>query len=138
MSGGVYNVLVKGVSFAGSLYSTRIKSARGRGGYVRNITFEDLTLSDNVMGPSVNMYYDDGDKLSPTDPGTPHISGITYRNHNGNAITGGVFLCLPEAPCTDITLENINLTTRVAGFECINAFGETGGDVVYPESCLRN
>ena len=138
MSGGVYNVLVRGVSFKGALYSTRIKSARGRGSFVRNITFEDLTLTDNVMGPSINMYYADGDPLSPTDPGTPHISDITYGQHKGSALTGGVFLCLEEAPCTGIILDEFNISARVGGLECLYAYGKSVGDVTIPESCLKD
>lgn len=136
MSGGVYNVMVKGVSFEGALYSTRIKSARGRGSFVRNITFEDLTLSNNILGPSINMYYADGDPLSPTDPGTPHISDVIYRQHRGSALTGGVFLCLEEAPCTGIILDDFNITTRVGGLECVHAYGQSVGGATIPESCL--
>ena len=138
MSGGVYNVMVRGVSFKGGLYSSRIKSARGRGGYVRNITFEDLALTDNVIGPSINMYYADGAPLSPTDPGTPHIYDITYRRHSGTALTAGAFLCLPEAPCRNIIFDDFNISSRVGGLECINAFGESLGEVMIPDSCLKD
>lgn len=138
MSGGVYNVMVRGVSFKGALYSTRIKSARGRGGYVRNITFEDLTLTENVIGPSINMYYADGEALSPADPGTPHIYDITYRRHSGSALTGGVLLCLPEAPCKNIIFDNFNISSRIGGLECVSAYGESVGDVMIPESCLKD
>lgn len=137
MSGGVYNVLVKGVTFKGGLYSARIKSARGRGSYVRNITFEDFLLEDNVMGPSINMFYADGEPLPPGDPGTPHIYDITYRHHSGNALTGGTFLCLPESPCKNILFDGFNVTTRIAGLECLNAYGESIGDVMKPDSCLK-
>jgi polygalacturonase len=138
MSGGVYNVLVRGVLFKGGLFSTRIKSARGRGGYVKNITVEDVFLLDNVMGPGINMFYASGEQLSPTDVATPHISDITYRRHSGNALTAGAFLCLPEAPCTNIIFDDFNISSKIGGLECINAYGSSIGDVMSPESCLKD
>lgn len=137
MSGGVYNVMVRGVTFHGGLFSTRIKSARGRGGYVRNITFQDFTLIDNVMGPAINMFYSDGEPLAPNDPGTPHIYDIKFIRHSGTTLTAGAFLCLPESPCKDLVLDNMNISSRIGGFECINAIGQTSGDVMIPDSCLK-
>jgi len=138
MSGNVFNVLVKGVTFQGSLFSSRIKSARGRGGFVKNITFQDLKLVNCSMGPSINMFYsgNDNEIMPPHDSGTPHISDIHYLSHSGNAVVPGVFFCLPESPCMDITMDGINISSVGNKFKCINAHG-VASDQVYPESCLK-
>lgn len=138
MSGGVYNIMVRGVTFKGALFSSRIKSARGRGGYVRNVTFEDIVMLDNIVGPGISMFYADGEPLAPNDPGTPHISDVTYRTHSGNALTAGAFLCLPEAPCKNILMDGINISSRIGGFECVSAFGSSVGTVMVPDSCLKD
>lgn len=139
MSGGVYNVMVRDVTFHGSLFSTRIKAGRERGSSVHNVTYENLTLSDNVMGPCITMYYGGGERALPNDEGTPHVYDITYRSHRGSALTGGGFFCLPESPCHNIVLEDMNISSRVGGFECIHAYGyTTDGSTVSPESCLKS
>lgn len=137
MSGNVYNVMVKGVTFKGSLFSSRIKTARGRGGFVKNITFQDLVLTDCAMGPSINMYYSGNDhNMAPfNDITTPHISNIHYLDHRGSAIVPGAFFCLPESPCMNIEMNNVNISSIGKKFECINAHGNSTG-IIVPESCL--
>jgi polygalacturonase len=149
MSGGVYNIFVKGVTFNSSLFATRIKSGRGRGGYVRNVTFEDLTLHMVPSGVVITTKYANPDNniTRPRDETTPHISDITYRRITGTVANAGIFRCLPEAPCTGITLEDINLTAPSLGgidrdkvvildFACAFVSGNVGDAVVPDASCI--
>lgn len=47
MSGGVSNITVENLRVWNSRRAVRIKTSPGRGGYVRDITYKNLTL-DNV------------------------------------------------------------------------------------------
>ena len=136
MSGGVYNVVVRNVHFRGSEFATRIKSARGRGGVVQNITFENLTFDNNVMGVAINMNYSHDDPAPPLDERTPHVKNIVYRNISGRALTAGVFEGLAESAVTDILLEDVNISAAVGGFECYRAKGGTAGNFVIPDACF--
>eukprot|EP00602_Paraphysomonas_sp_CaronLab_P009932 CAMPEP_0185036380 /NCGR_PEP_ID=MMETSP1103-20130426/29294_1 /TAXON_ID=36769 /ORGANISM="Paraphysomonas bandaiensis, Strain Caron Lab Isolate" /LENGTH=365 /DNA_ID=CAMNT_0027573899 /DNA_START=66 /DNA_END=1160 /DNA_ORIENTATION=- len=121
MSGDVYNVRVKDVSFTRSEFAVRIKSARGRGGRVHNITFENLSLDHNVHGIAINMNYGSNDPSPPLDEATPHVYDITYRNITGTALNAGFFEGLTESACHNIVLENVNISAR--RFECYRAYG---------------
>ena len=135
MSGDIYDITVRNVEFNVALFAIRIKSGRGRGGQVYNITFQDLSLKDTITGLAITMYYSNEDPAPPLDISTPHIYDIYYKNITGNVLTAGVFGCLPESECRSLTLQDINLYGMIGGFECFRAIGNEIGTVI-PESCL--
>eukprot|EP01038_Epipyxis_sp_PR26KG_P008835 gene8835-11926_t len=135
MSGDVYNVIVRDVRFTGSLFTTRIKSARGRGGKVFNVTFEDLSLDYAIMGLAINLKYGDGNASTPASDTTPHIDNINYRRIKGSATTAGAFICLPESVCRGITMEDVIISSTIGGFECFRVSGNSTG-TVKPPSCF--
>lgn len=104
-------------------------------GKVYNCTFEDLTLEHTVMGLAISLVYAHGEKAPPTSETTPHIADLTYRRISGTAGNAGAFLCLPEAPCRGLTLTDVNVTSRLGGFECFRAEGSTSGTVT-PAACF--
>ena len=58
MSGGVENVLVRGCRFIGTDVGLRFKSARGRGGLVKDIWCRDIYMKDIVAeAVTFNLYY---------------------------------------------------------------------------------
>lgn len=125
MSGGVYNVTARRLTFGPGAHSVvRIKSARGRGGVMDNITFEDVTAEGVDVPISVQMGYkpgpDPGNTTNGTDPGTPHLGRLTVRRLRAAAVYAGELLCLPEAPCNGIVLENITVVT-LGEWKCENA-----------------
>jgi polygalacturonase len=61
MSGGVYNVTITNIQFKASLYTLRIKSGRGRGGYVKDVYVSNCTLIETPMAVSINMKYANSD-----------------------------------------------------------------------------
>lgn len=134
MSGNVFNVTIRGTHFQGALFALRIKSGRGRGGLVRDITVEDAILEDMVMGLAITMHYADGEPAPPNDETTPHIENVFYRNITGSALDAGAFLCLPESACRGITLHDVNIKS-VGGFLCERAFGTTD-ETVSPDACV--
>lgn len=132
-------MLVRNVRFKGSAFAARIKSARGRGGLVQNITFENLFFQNNVMGLAINMNYSHDNPSPPHDTRTPHVTNITYRNISGSALTAGVFEGLAESAISGILLENVNISVAVeklGGFVCYRASGETAGEYVIPDACF--
>jgi polygalacturonase len=59
MSGGVENMWVSGCRFLGTDVGLRFKSARGRGGLVRNIWFDHIYMKDIVAeAVTFNLYYE--------------------------------------------------------------------------------
>jgi polygalacturonase len=137
MSGNVYNVLVRNMHFQGAMFAGRIKSGRGRGGNVHNITFEDITLEHTVVGMAISMLYaSGGEPAPPFADTTPHIEDVTYRRVSGTAGNAGAFLCLPESQCRGLHMEDVNVTSFLGGFECLRATGDTAG-IISPAACFE-
>lgn len=139
MSGDVYNVLVRDVVFNNAEFAARIKTARGRGGRVHNITYENLVFENNQIGVSINMNYGSNPASPPLDVATPHVDHIVYRNISGSALGAGVFQGLLESGVKKIILDNINITSITlddkVGFVCFHADTESIGDVMIPKNC---
>lgn len=133
MSGGVRNVTVRNCVAVGTQNGARIKTQRGRGGIVEDITFSNITLN-NVLddGIIISMFYS---TLPPTNKtGTPIFRNINIKDYYGDAAkVAGNFDCLPESPCTGVVLENINLQSK-DGFNCTNIQGTSSN--VSPKICF--
>ena len=48
----------------------------------------------------------------------------------------GEFLCLPESPCYNIVLDNVDFTGYKTSYQCENAHGKIEGDDS-PKPCLN-
>ena len=131
-SGGVQNIVISNCIFIGTDRGIRLKSRRGRGGFIENVRVSNLIM-DNVLSPlTMNLYYACGAWGNPlvadkstrlADDGTPHfrnihISQVTASNAK---ITAGFIYGLGEAPIEDISLSNISISMS------------TGGEPDYPE-----
>jgi len=117
-TGGVDTMLVDSCTFNGTTNGIRIKSDRGRGGNVRNITYSNLSMT-NVRYPIYFTAYYSG-VPSQTDPPQP-INNLTPYFHDLNVINlistntasnsvAGIILGLPEQPLTNILLQNVNIS----------------------------
>lgn len=123
MSGGVENVAVKNCTFENTYSIASVKAIRGRGGYVKNISFENCTHFNHsqeykdcewfrgaiyIDGFYSHKEFDPDEKVS-VDEGTPCVDGISLKNITSETIAGNaIFLCgLPEAPFKNIRLENV-------------------------------
>ena len=83
MSGGVENVLVEDIRLLTVGQGLRVKAGLGRGGYVRNITYEGVVM-DNAIGVAMqaNDFYG---SVNPSCRGrnasaVPHVYDLTFRN----------------------------------------------------------
>ena len=130
MSGGVRNVVISNCVFVGTDRGIRMKSRRGRGGFIEDVRVTNVVMRDVLCPFTMNLYYHinaRGDKMvsdkqpRPVDGGTPrirhvHLSHITARNAK---IAAGFVYGLPEMPIEDLTLDDVSITmdrTAPAGY----------------------
>ncbi|MBM3128472.1 MAG: glycoside hydrolase family 28 protein [Chloroflexi bacterium] len=121
MSGGVRNVVISNCVFVGTDRGIRIKSRRGRGGFVEDVRVTNVVMREVLCPFTINLYYHinkRGDKIVSdknarlVDEGTPrvrhiHLSHITARDAK---IAAGFVYGLPEMPIEDLTLDDVSIT----------------------------
>ncbi len=136
-AGGVRNVVVRNCTFENTENGIRIKSQRGRGGRVENISFSDLTMKNVVPAITFTCYYMNNsakDAVQQPPPKTDTAQPVAektpaYRNIRVSNLTAtcqgsaGIILGLPESPIMDVVLENVHITAPGAGFTVKNAKG---------------
>lgn len=118
MSGGVENVYAHDCIINGTMQGIRLKSMRGRGGYVNGAKFENIEINNvTEQAIQINMFYEFS-TVTPKTNAASDFRNIEIRNIRGkNAKTGIQIKGLPEHRLENITLENIDLTAQNA-FEC--------------------
>jgi len=159
MSGGVENITFRD-SYSTGQCGFRISSELGRGGYVRDVRYENIELSWEDVPPPPR-----GEGMFGTNPHQPFLFLINqdYRPDNPNktlsyfsnisfvnitatakgATQMGDITCLKSSPCHGINVDGL----RLSGFgsstlSCQNAFGSvrgvSGGPVcIAPEGAGR-
>ncbi|KAH7279643.1 hypothetical protein KP509_37G027900 [Ceratopteris richardii] len=136
MSGGVSHVYVHGLNVGHDSAGIRIKSAQGRGGYVKDIYVSDVFLR-NVKTAIVftDLYGEHPDSLYNPNA-LPHMHKIYIQNVQGNNITmTGNFQGLSGYPFHDIFLRNItlNVTSTKIVWNCSYVTGYS--ESVSPSPC---
>ena len=123
-AGGVRNVTVERVTFAGTRQGIRIKSARGRGNDIGNFTYRDITM-DGVETPiEITEYYTGMVKDDPGQPVTEHtpkFHDITIEKLTATgAKRAATIMGLPESPIKGLVLKNVRISAA-AGMVIQNA-----------------
>ncbi|MGA3066182.1 MAG: glycosyl hydrolase family 28 protein [Tepidisphaeraceae bacterium] len=113
--GGVSHVIVRRCTFDSSENAIRIKSARGRGGLIEDVTYSDISIKNITKMPiDITMLYS-GEREPDPDGDFTDIPQVRNVRLSNITITGchrvGRIVGLPEQLATDITLENVNATT---------------------------
>jgi hypothetical protein len=138
--GGVRNLTVQRCRFENLASGIRIKSARGKGGLVENITYSDITMKNVKIPINISSYYDDSAKSDSAQPVTAltpiyrniHIKNITATSPYGDADiidrltdflyyyyayhayleprAAGFIVGLPECEISDVVLENVRIS----------------------------
>ncbi len=123
MSGGVENILVRNCSFIGTDVGLRFKSARGRGGLVRNIWCDRIYMKDIVdYGVVFNLYYagvaaseltkDGQPDIQPVDETTPEFRDFVFSNIVCQGADQAIFINgIPELPVRGIRFAHCVFTS---------------------------
>lgn len=125
MSGGVRNVYVYDCHFAGGDQGIRLKSMRGRGGFVENVYFENIRMAGLRREAIVlNMFYGSSTAASRSDTApvfrNVHIKNVTCESAGVAIVIRG----LPEQPIERVVLEDLHLNA-IEGIRCQDADGLT-------------
>ena len=130
MSGGVENIYFHDCEISGTMQGIRMKSMRGRGGYVKDVRFENIEVNGITnQAVQINMFYE-FTTVEPDSDTPPEFCDITIKNvHGADNKTGILVRGLPESPVRNITLEDIALSAE-EGFVCSDAEGMKMKNVV--------
>ncbi len=134
--GGVRNVTVRNCTFEGTENGLRIKSNRGRGGRVENISYRDITMKNvnpaitltcayggTSAGDAAHSSAPKNDTAKAVDETTPVYRNIRISNLKATCDRdAGIIIGLPESQIADVVLENVEITS-VKGFTIRNAKG---------------
>ncbi|XP_060174689.1 probable polygalacturonase isoform X1 [Lycium barbarum] len=111
MSGGISNVLVEHVNLHDSLFGIELKTARGRGGYIKDIIVMDVVMKNVQVGVEATGQCDSHPDEKFNSSALPVVSGITFKDIVGtNVSTAGKFIGLSESPFTSICLSNVTFS----------------------------
>lgn len=129
VSGGVRNVYAHHCRIRGTMQGIRIKSMRGRGGYVEDVIFSHMEM-ENVTDQAIqiNMFYEFS-TVAPRTEVPSRCRNILIRDIRGSSAGTGIQIRgLPECRLKDITLEDIHLDAPDA-FVCSDVESITMKDI---------
>jgi rhamnogalacturonan hydrolase len=122
----VENIVYKNVYTNGGNQAFMIKS-NGGSGYVQNVLFQNFLARGTAYGLNVNQYWTD--EALAAGNGV-QLSNIQFENWDGEVVDGVErapiqFICADGAPCTGMTLSNVNMwsATGQAVMKCESAYG---------------
>lgn len=121
ISGGAENIYAYGCKISGVNQGIRLKSMRGRGGYVRNVWFEDIEINGALEeAVQVNMFYPYS-TVKPRQNTPSDFSDIYLKNIYGSGGKVDVEIKgLPEKPLRNITFEKVDFG-KGSSYLCENA-----------------
>ncbi|TSD01472.1 MAG: glycoside hydrolase [Parcubacteria group bacterium Athens0714_25] len=110
MSGGVKNVLVYDCDFFNTQSGVRIKTLRGRGGFVENATFYDIRMLD-VNDPIIMDLRYPAYTVTPKTKAMPNIKNILFSDINSIASRNAIFIrgFSEKDNLSEISFKNISM-----------------------------
>ncbi len=128
-AGGLENLIVSHCTFDGTDAGIRIKTGRGTGGLLQNVTYENLSMNAVKNPIYIIDFYPE--RNAPKDPSTekpepitaqtPLDKNILIRNVTAtNCPNAGTIRGLPEMPILGVTLSNVHLSA-VTGLKIYHA-----------------
>ena len=119
MSGGIRDVTVTHCTMNGTDAGIRVKTTRGRGNVVEDITVSDVTMSHIGQGAiDFSMYYmvKGEAKVEPVTEGTPRIRNVKISGIRCTSAGSAIVLRgLPEMPIEGISISDSEITAKTAG-----------------------
>jgi polygalacturonase len=118
-NGGVRNMIVRNCRFEDTDAGVRLKSGRGRGGLVENLTYENLAMKHVKTAIQIVSYYPEIPKHPETDTTQPVVAKTPmWRHIRINKLTAQdgansiEIIGLPDMPVQDVVLKNVNITAQ--------------------------
>ncbi|OMO91838.1 Glycoside hydrolase, family 28 [Corchorus olitorius] len=138
MSGGVFNVTVENLLVWSSRRAVRIKTAAGRGGYVRHITYRNLTFDNARVGIVIKTDYNEHPDDNFDRKALPILEDISFIGVHGQGVRVPVRIHGSE----DIPVKNVTFRDMSVGitykkkhiFQCAFVQGRVIG-TIFPYPC---
>lgn len=138
MSGGVSNVLVENILVWESRRAMRIKTAPGRGGYVRQITYKNLMLKNVRVGIVIKTDYNEHPGAGYDPRALPILRDISFMNIRGQGVRVPVRIQGSEQiPVRNVTFQDmkVGITYKKKHiFQCAFVQGQAIG-TIFPSPC---
>uniref|UniRef100_A0A7N0UTC8 Polygalacturonase n=1 Tax=Kalanchoe fedtschenkoi TaxID=63787 RepID=A0A7N0UTC8_KALFE len=138
MSGGVSNITVENVHVWNSRRGVRIKTAPGRGGYVRNIVYRNLEFENVRVGIVIKTDYNEHPETGFDPKALPILEDISFTNVHGQGVRVPVRIYgSPEIPVKNITFRNMSVGITYKKkhiFQCSYVQGRVIG-TIFPAPC---
>jgi polygalacturonase len=111
-AGGIRNVVASNITCRDTHIGMRLKSRRGRGGFVEDVRFENWTMEDVVEGIVLTTYYMMEGEVPATDTSlserTPVFRNIAVSNMTINGARLAIDLeGLPEMPLSGVRITDV-------------------------------
>eukprot|EP00658_Telonema_sp_P-2_P017619 TRINITY_DN16866_c0_g1_i3.p1 TRINITY_DN16866_c0_g1~~TRINITY_DN16866_c0_g1_i3.p1 ORF type:complete len:140 (+),score=22.70 TRINITY_DN16866_c0_g1_i3:447-866(+) len=121
MSGGVKDVRIERVRIWDSAEGLRLKTGMGRGGYIENITMQDVVMENAATGFMYNCNYG-GHPEGYNKSAVPTVRAVAVWNVRGIGCDRVADLeGLPERPMTDISFDQVHFD--VGDYKCSEVSG---------------
>jgi len=136
-SGGLRNLRVSNCKFDGTTSAIRIKTARGRGGLVENVSYTDIDIKNSKWPIFISAYYPkepaspEAEQPAPIDDKTPIYKNITLKNITVTGAQDAIKIWgVPESPIQGIQFINVHIAAK-NGVQIYNAkeVTFTGSDI---------
>lgn len=138
MSGGVSNVSIENLHVWESRRAVRIKTAPGRGGYVRDISYRNLTFDNVRVGIVIKTDYNEHPDEGFDPKAVPVLKNISYVQVHGHGVRVPVRIHgSEEIPIKDVTFQDISIGITYKKkhiFQCSFVEGRVIG-YVFPTPC---
>ncbi|OIV97347.1 hypothetical protein TanjilG_07099 [Lupinus angustifolius] len=138
MSGGVSNVTIENILVWNSRRAIRIKTAPGRGGYVSQITYRNLTFNNVSVGIVIKTDYNEHPDARYDPKALPVIKDISFTNVRGKEVKVPVRIQgSEEIPIRNVTFHDmvVEITKQKKHiFQCAFVQGQVIG-TIFPAPC---
>lgn len=138
MSGGVSNVTIENLHIWESRRGVRIKTAPGRGGYVRNITYRNITLDIVRVGIVIKTDYNEHPDQGFDPMALPAIENLTFTGFHGQGVRVPVRIHgSDEIPVKGVTFRDFSVGISYKKkhiFQCSYVDGRVIGSI-FPAPC---
>lgn len=114
MSGGIETINVHNCEIKNTERGIRLKSMRGRGGYIKNVDFSNITMN-NVELDNIEVSMDYGSSTAvPVSLKAPDFSDIHFENISGKGGKFGISAKgLEESHIKNMIIKNMNVEAEI-------------------------